>query len=328
LKTVSRQVETLRPGLLDIGGFEGWGGVLYTLTHLGVLWDDAGLLSQAEDIVEVLAGFVDQDDEFGVVRGAAGAIGGLLVFHRCAPSNKALDAAIACGDHLVASAQPVEGGLGWVIPRFGPRPLAGFAFGAAGIAWALLELAGATGDHRYRAAARRAIDYERSLYSSEAQNWPDLRGAEAASADPDSARFMVAWCHGAAGIGLARLRALRHLNDPKLEDEVRVALNTTLSRGFGQTHCLCHGDMGNLDLLLEAGQALSHRGWRAQAERLAAMVLEDIDRDGWRCGGPGAVEMPGLMLGLAGIGYQMLRLAEPDRVPSVLALAPPVQHIR
>jgi lantibiotic modifying enzyme len=31
------------------------------------------------------------------------------------------------------------------------------------------------------------------------------------------------------------------------------------------------------------------------------------------------------MLGLAGIGYQMLRLAEPDRVPSVLVLAPPVQ---
>jgi lantibiotic modifying enzyme len=82
--------------------------------------------------------------------------------------------------------------------------------------------------------------------------------------------------------------------------------------------------MGNLDLLFEAGQALNHRGWRVQADRLAAMVLDSIDRDGWVCGGPGAVEMPGLMLGLAGIGYGMLRLAEPDRVPSVLALAPPV----
>jgi lantibiotic modifying enzyme len=205
----------------------------------------------------------------------------------------------------------------------GPRPLAGFSHGAAGIAWALLELAGATGNQRYRAAARQAIDYERGLYSPEAHNWPDLRGAELSSGD--AAPFVVAWCHGAAGIGLARSRALQHLNDPKLGDEIDVALNTTLTRGFGGSHCLCHGDMGNLDLLLEAGQALNDRGWRAQADRLAAMIVDSIDRDGWVCGGPGAVEMPGLMLGLAGIGYQMLRLAEPDRVPSVLALAPPVR---
>jgi len=36
---------------------------------------------------------------------------------------------------------------------------------------------------------------------------------------------------------------------------------------------------------------------------------------------PQAVEIPGLIAGLAGIGYELLRLAEP--VPSVLALAPP-----
>ncbi len=333
LKAIVRQVELLRAELPEIGGLEGWGGLIYTLTHLGVLWDDPGLLSQAEDLVAVLAGFIDQDETFSVVRGAAGAIGSLLAFHRCAPLNKALQAAIACGDHLIASARPVpdpqvplgegdrgsEGGLGWVIPRFGPRPLTGFGHGAAGIAWALLELAGATGDDRYRAAARRAIDYERSLYSPEARNWPDLR-----QADSDSPRFMAAWCHGAAGIGLARLRALRHLDDPKLGDEIQVALQTTLASGFGQTHCVCHGDMGNLDLLLEASRALNDNGWRAQADRLAATILEGIERDGWQCGGPQAVELPGLMLGLAGIGYELLRLAEPERVPSVLVLSPPV----
>jgi len=65
--------------------------------------------------------------------------------------------------------------------------------------------------------------------------------------------------------------------------------------------------------------------WRVQSERLATVILDCIDRYGWGCGGPNGVEMPGLMLGLAGIGYQMLRLAEPDRVPSVLTLAPPIQ---
>jgi lantibiotic modifying enzyme len=54
-----------------------------------------------------------------------------------------------------------------------------------------------------------------------------------------------------------------------------------------------------------------------------ATILDSIDRAGWQCGGPGAVEIPGLMIGIAGIGYQLLRLAEPQRVPSILLLEPP-----
>jgi lantibiotic modifying enzyme len=33
--------------------------------------------------------------------------------------------------------------------------------------------------------------------------------------------------------------------------------------------------------------------------------------------------VPGMMTGLAGIGYGLLRLAEPERVPSVPVLEPP-----
>ncbi|HXF60596.1 MAG TPA: lanthionine synthetase LanC family protein, partial [Caldilineaceae bacterium] len=88
---------------------------------------------------------------------------------------------------------------------------------------------------------------------------------------------------------------------------------------------LCHGDMGNLDLLFSAGHILADPAWRAQADRLAAIILDSIERAGWQCGGPEGVELPGLMLGLAGIGYEMLRLAEPEQVPSVLALSPPAR---
>jgi hypothetical protein len=41
-----------------------------------------------------------------------------------------------------------------------------------------------------------------------------------------------------------------------------------------------------------------------------------------------AVETPGLMTGLAGIGYGLLRLAVPTRVPSVLVLEGPVRSSR
>ncbi|HEY2739710.1 MAG TPA: hypothetical protein VGK45_14975 [Thermoanaerobaculia bacterium] len=42
----------------------------------------------------------------------------------------------------------------------------------------------------------------------------------------------------------------------------------------------------------------------------------------WPCGTFGSAEVPGLMLGLAGIGYFYLRLADPDRIPSVLIPLP------
>jgi hypothetical protein len=62
----------------------------------------------------------------------------------------------------------------------------------------------------------------------------------------------------------------------------------------------------------------------AETERIAAMVLQSIERDGWLSGLPLGVESPGLMTGLAGIGYGLLRLAAPERVPALLLLAPPI----
>jgi hypothetical protein len=65
------------------------------------------------------------------------------------------------------------------------------------------------------------------------------------------------------------------------------------------------------------------RGFPRKTYRLAAILLESIRREGWLCGNPSGVESPGLMTGLAGIGYGLLRLAEPARVPAVLVLEPP-----
>jgi lantibiotic modifying enzyme len=141
-------------------------------------------------------------------------------------------------------------------------------------------------------------------------------------------RYATLWCHGAAGIGLARLQALRHLDDDATRAEIAVALGTTTAQGFGYNHSLCHGDLGNLELLYQAGEILQDRRWQAAAERRTALILESIERHGWRCGTPTGVESPGLMTGLAGIGYGLLRLAEPACVPSVLLLAPPRPTLR
>jgi len=312
-------------GLSEIGGFTGWGGVLYLLSHLAVLWDEPDLLAEAHELVEALPRRIEQDQDLDIISGAAGCIAGLLSLHACSPSPRVLQVAVRAGDHLLAHARPMSQGLGWDAPSRGLSPLAGFSHGAAGISWVLLELAAQTHQDRFRNAGLGGLAYERSLFSAEAENWPDLRERDASRAGEASkpAPFPVAWCHGAPGIGLGRL-SCRRFDVPAVDEEIGAALRTTLAKGFGSNHCLCHGDLGNLELLLEAAQAWPESRWGEQAARLATGILKSIRRDGWLCGSPIAVESPGLMTGIAGIGYGLLRCAEPASVPSILSLAPAI----
>jgi lantibiotic modifying enzyme len=92
---------------------------------------------------------------------------------------------------------------------------------------------------------------------------------------------MHAWCHGAPGIGLGRLRLLRHLDDPTIRAEIEVALQSTLTAGFGYNHSLCHGDLGNLDLVLEApGRSILNDGAHRStgSPRRSSMALPTMDR--------------------------------------------------
>ena len=113
----------------EIGGFEGWGGLIYALTHLTTLWSDPSIAYQAKGIVEFLATHLPQDDKFDISRGSAGALIALLTLHDAAPYQQALDVAIACGDHLLAFAKPTPQGLTWSIPSIGVKPKNDFLHG-------------------------------------------------------------------------------------------------------------------------------------------------------------------------------------------------------
>jgi len=249
----------------------------------------------------------------------------LLTLHEIRPSDRLLETAVRCGDRLLARAHTMERGLGWPLETAGPNPLAGLSHGVAGIAWSLLRLAWVTSEERYRRAALQALEYERSLYDAEKRNWPDLREW----ATPEGAtepHFMWAWCHGAPGVGLGRLAALPYLDDAEVHAEIEVAVESTIANGFGRNHCLCHGDLGNLELLTLAAERVGQPAWSERAGHIAGGVLASIREHGWLFGSPGRTEPLGLMVGLAGIGYGLLRLAAPTRVPSAVILEGPRQR--
>jgi len=221
-------------------------------------------------------------------------------------------------------------GVGWITPAGGDVPLTGFAHGAAGIAWALLRLAAVSGEQRFADLAQAGLEYERSVYLPSLGNWPDLRPAGGGgngreggggSGGAAAAGGMVAWCHGAPGIGLARLASLDVLDNPLVRGEIATALETTQRQGMGLSHALCHGDLGNIELLVAATQTLGDPCWLLAARRWAAGILTTATDRGWLCATPFGLESPGLMTGLAGIGYALLRLSAPEQVPSLLSLA-------
>ncbi|MBD2694676.1 type 2 lanthipeptide synthetase LanM family protein [Anabaena catenula] len=323
LRTVQRQIIERDQGFIkSIGAFNGLGGIIYTLSHLGSLWNKPSLLSEAQALTELLPSLIAEDERLDIIAGSAGCIAGLITLYRCQPDEKILALARQCGERLVSQATPKKQGRAWVIKKGSSEALSGFSHGAAGIAWALLELAALTGERDFYQAALDGITYERSLFYPKLSNWLDLR--EAPTKDKSNQHYcMTAWCHGAPGIGLARLRCLPYIDDLAIRAEINTAIKTTLEQGFGFNHSLCHGDLGNLELILQASSILQDSQYQIQLDCLTTLILDSIDKQGWLCGVPLGVETPGLMTGLAGIGYELLRLAEPEKIPSVLVLEPP-----
>ncbi len=304
----------------SIGAFDGWAGIIYLLTHLSVLWGRSELLCKAEQLVEYIQPLIKYDNSFDIISGSAGCINALLTLHEVSPSDTALQVAIQCGEHLLNSARSMQYGIAWGAPN--QLPLAGFSHGVAGISWALFQLSHVAGRDDFHQAAINALVYEDSLFSQKDCNWADLRSI---NEDPISGTisYMSAWCHGAPGIALGRLKSLPYYYTERVLNDIEVAIQTTLRNGFSANHSLCHGDLGNIDVLLMAQQH-KHQQWlNEKIWLLTRSIIDSMELYGCISGIPHGVETPGLMTGLAGIGYGLLRLAAPDRVPSVLTLEPP-----
>jgi type 2 lantibiotic biosynthesis protein LanM len=124
------------------------------------------------------------------------------------------------------------------------------------------------------------------------------------------------WCSGLAGTVLAYAETPSALDGLGGLDH---CVETLAAQAPLRDMSLCHGEFGIVDVLsvLAAG---GHGGAQAAANRRTGRLLSVIEQQGARCGTPGAVSSPGLLTGLAGIGYGLLRLGFGDRVPSVLTL--------
>lgn len=310
--------------------YSGAAGVGWAAVEAGEALGDPALVERGLAVFERAIQQPPSAQWVDTIGGSAGLIPVALDLARRFGKPQWSERAAAHGRMLIESATRSDRGLSWdTLPGQTRAHLNGYGHGASGIGCALLELWNADGGPAFRAAALDAFRYERSYFSAEQHNWPDLRSMAAYGVPDSQPVYARAWCHGAPGIGLARLRALELLgSDAPLERDLEEALISTIESCSNVSFpasgnlSLCHGIGGNADLLIEAAARrgrndLLSRAEEAGRQAIAQLLASDMPLP---CGVNGGGESPNLMLGIAGIGHFFLRLYDAAAAPSVLLL--------
>ncbi|HWX82511.1 MAG TPA: type 2 lanthipeptide synthetase LanM family protein [Xanthobacteraceae bacterium] len=300
---------------LGVGGAVGLGSIVYALAVMAKCLNDDALLADARGAVALFTDdLIAADKQLDVIGGSAGAILGLLRLHRDSRSDAALRRAVKCGEHLLGEPRlGPEGRRIWVGQGSGPRGLNGMSHGAAGFAYALMSLAQATGRQEFAQAAGECIAFENASYDAGQHNWPDLR-------EEGRPSWPCQWCHGAVGIGLARLATgrLRGTDDAPLTADIQNAVDGARQGRPIAVDTLCCGALGGVEFFCEAGAALGRDDLSAlAAERLTAVLRRAAAAGDYRWNsGKGRFNL-GLFRGLAGVGYTLLRRVD-GALPNVI----------
>jgi type 2 lantibiotic biosynthesis protein LanM len=299
--------------LRDLGlGLSGVGGLLRLFDRLAALTPGGEVWAGRRDdlAAAVDAGLVAAAPEPDLLGGVAGVAAPLADLHQRRRTPRTAAGLSALAAHLLEVQDPRTGG--WPT-KHDLRPLTGLSHGASGMGLALLEAGVALEDERFVAGAAAAFAYEAAVFDHARLNWPDYRG------DHDNPPFAIAWCHGATGIALARMRALQlaphHPSAALWRRDLEAGVETTLRAPLGAFDHLCCGNLGRAAALRILGEVCAEPSWTMAGDALTATVVDRARRDGDyrlpRLGtthGAGLV-FPGLMSGYAGIGLHLLTTA-------------------
>jgi hypothetical protein len=291
------------------GLYLGEGGVAVALARAARWLGDAEIVAASAARAAHLASLTPRGiDLFG---GEAGALRAHLLMLEESSDPAALEAAVACGDRLLAAAEKAgEGRLRWRSP---PDPgeaegalHVGYAHGSAGIADVLLDLAVASGEARYLHAAVAGGHWV------EHQARPALRdGSGVAWPERDDGELSPAiWCRGSTGIGRLLLR-LGARGDKTAADHARRAAHTVALGGRFLGPTSCHGLAGSVEFLLDVHAATGEAAWLEAADTLAALLeaFRTDDGEWWSDSGkPLGFE---LLTGRAGVAVCLLGLSAP-----------------
>lgn len=285
--------------------FSGIGSLVYLYYNLNQLLNETRFEEKYLEYINKLNNYEINDyDGLDVVSGAAGII-------------------ILASNIYIKSKEPVALEIVSKYSKFiykkfniNEQYLTGFSHGYSGFSLALFMAADILKNEDYYKLAIDIIMKEDSLYNYDAKNWIDLRS--------DNKSCLNYWCHGAPGILLARSKMTKFVKDEDkkiITNRIPEALEMFLESGFNKkdNHSLCHGLLGNIDILRVILDELNLSKLNYKYDELFKKSLAYMSDDGVKYGLYNALGMVGFMTGISGIGYSILR-GKNSKLPSVLAL--------
>lgn len=305
---------------VGVGGALGAGSIAYAFSYLGRSLADPDVLDAAARLAKLVGPAASgADGKFDVMGGLAGLALGLLAVYDATGEASALENATRCGERLVA-AQLTRGSWvgGWPDANEGAAQV-GLSHGASGIALALSRLFAATQREEFKASAIKGLAFERRAYTSPGQSSPDFQGPRK---DGHGGPRMNSWCHGATGVALARLSCWKELQNPDVLEDSVLALGAVQQYGLHELDHLCCGNFGRVEALLLGSEVLRRPELHDLATQWTGQIVQQATASGSyrlraHLQSGLALQNPALFQGLAGIGYSLLRVANPTEVPCV-----------
>lgn len=321
--------------------FTGRMGAAYTMLCVGELLEDKEYQLKALHIAKDCEQFLDMPNGIDdLINGTSGTLLGLLHLHAQTQQDDLLPIIRKFANHLIEGAHVGSEGLYWDKSTKNIKGLCGFSHGAGGVGYVFLELGRYFNNAAFYWVAEQAFAYENHYFNEEMGNWPDFRKGyfDSKTFEEHKEEYlkenksfftspgnMSAWCHGAPGIGLSRLRAYELLDKQQYEKDVKRAISQTHKvtvepENIQTSYAACHGGGGNAMLFLEAYRQFEDEKHLEYAEKVGKNGLKYVrEYKNYISGYAKAdVEDYSLFMGNAGVGYFYLQLCEPIKTPSIL----------
>ncbi|MBQ9886549.1 MAG: type 2 lantipeptide synthetase LanM [Lachnospiraceae bacterium] len=290
-----------------VGAFDGVGSYLYVMAKFYEKTKSKLYYDTINKMLDLIPDKINETEEMDIIAGNAGMLAALIKNYQIL-DDKAIKGKLENLMQLIC--EKIENAISKSnkILKY-----SGFAHGVAGCIAILYKLYCVNRNQRVYEIFKKLLNYERNvMFDNNRQIWLTELGKDG---------YSKAWCHGFPGILLEKIM-LKQMgySDTLLDNEINLAITKVIDECIGNNLVYCHGDMGNLDILLFAAQVIENSDLEEMCRVTYNTLYEDVIKRYWNDDGFSASKCMGIMMGLSGIGMSLLRFCRRVDTSNFLAL--------
>lgn len=280
-------------------GFDGIAGIIYGFSKIAHYLKEKKYFTLIEQLIIQISTKKVPETYLDQVFGIAGLIQSIIVYCSLSGNNNHKDLLVQLGDKI--SERKMNS---WNFP-LQESPISGFAHGISGIAYSMKKLSNYLCAEKYNRIALKAIEFENATFDFSANGWKDSRELMTTSKDKN----LYDWANGAIGAGL-----VRYTIDPNIfQMDIQITISALSKKIQMNEYNIANGVLGIVDYLLKVGK-------KEMAENVFNQLLTQLERQEYFIKGFPNEKLgwqPSLFYGLSGFGYQLLRLSDSEKYPSL-----------